>query len=252
MYEPEERLIHDGLEHGKGSFAQEHLARYKFAFKYCRDKKILDIACGTGYGSFLLADNCNAEVHGADISQKSISIARNSNAHPNIVYKVTDACDLPYTDNLFDIVISFETIEHIENQHKFLSELSRVLKPNGTLVISTPNRKVTRELGIHNKYHKKELTFSELDSLLKGNFQNIDYYGQRHVDAGPCTLKKIVKIINNVPLLGVLRNLLPEKLRHAAGQRIDGLRHDFGICQVQNHGNYLYLVAVAEKLARVS
>ncbi|MBN9392753.1 MAG: methyltransferase domain-containing protein [Chloroflexi bacterium] len=86
---------------------------------------------------------------------------------------------MPVEDNSLDVVVSFETIEHHDKHDEMLSEIKRILRPDGLLIISSPNRVIYSEAAdFHNPYHVKELDFEELDTLLKKYFSNISYYGQ--------------------------------------------------------------------------
>jgi len=147
----------------------EHMARYFFAGQFVAGKKVLDIASGSGYGSRHLLDRGAAKVVGVDNSREAIEYSREKYRMPGIEFIIADAAKLPLKDDIFDIVVSFETIEHLDGQEKFLSEIKRVLKPNGLLVISTPNV-VAFPKG--NTFHKKELNSSEFTSLLSKNFRH--------------------------------------------------------------------------------
>ena len=109
----------------------EHLHRYVFALEFCKGKRVLDAACGEGYGTAVLASQAKS-VTGVDISSEAINhaSARYSD-RPGVQFEVADCCDLPFEDNSFDLVVSFETIEHLEGQEKMLASFRRVLVDNG-------------------------------------------------------------------------------------------------------------------------
>ena len=157
----------------------EHINRYIFANTVVKDKKVLDAACGTGYGSALMAKTA-ASVFGVDISDEAISYAKNNYNAPNISFSVADIASLPFEDNFFDVVISFETIEHVDTQkqEKFLSEVKRTLKNDGIFIVSTPNRDVYKNRG-ENHFHVAELSFAEFKSFLDGKFQNVKIFSQK-------------------------------------------------------------------------
>jgi len=119
----------------------EHIFRYEFA-KDFTGERVLDIACGSGYGSEVLLKNNNSikEIVGIDISNNSIEYARSNYNFPETSYYVDD-CLNPNLSNIygtFDTIISFETIEHFEGDEPFVKNLFNLLKPDGTLIISTP------------------------------------------------------------------------------------------------------------------
>lgn len=163
-----ERLIPGGL----GKTACEHLHRYAFCFKFVKGKKVLDIASGEGYGSNLLAKYA-AQVIGVDISAEAVSHAQKTYPRPNLSFQVGSVLDIPFPSETFDLVVSFETIEHISDHQRMISEVKRVLKPNGILIISTPEKSVySDEANYSNPYHEKELYESEFLELLSRQFQS--------------------------------------------------------------------------------
>ncbi len=139
----------------------------------------MDLACGEGYGSSFMADVALSVV-GVDISDEAVQNALATYIKPNLSYQQGSAIALDFADASFDVVVSFETIEHLAEQAEMLAEIKRVLRPNGLLVISSPNRPIySEESGEHNEYHVKELDFKEFDDLLKAQFQTVQYFGQR-------------------------------------------------------------------------
>lgn len=162
--------IHDGnLIYG------EHLARYEFVLELIKGKSVLDIASGSGYGSYLMAKHAKS-VKGVDISKEAINYASNKYSCKNLQFIVGNASTIPFEDNKFDIVTSFETLEHIdEDQAKFISEIKRVLKPGGLLIISTPNDKVVPP---GNHYHVHELNLQQFSKLVSKYFKKVDVYYQ--------------------------------------------------------------------------
>lgn len=121
----------------------DHEARYKFASRYVKGKKVLDIACGTGYGAYILCDSGADKVVGVDISSETIEFAQINYQMDGLEFKVGNILDINLPKNYFDVVICFETIEHVQSQEKAFMELKSLLKPMGSLIISSPNRKVT-------------------------------------------------------------------------------------------------------------
>ncbi|MFH1413050.1 MAG: class I SAM-dependent methyltransferase [bacterium] len=170
----DERLVVN--DHAKQNLIyNEHLARYLLASQLVRGKKVLDIACGSGYGSKLLADAGAEKVLAIDISQEAIDLAKKNYPHDRIEYIIDSAEKLEKVqDKSIDIAVSFETIEHLQNYTDFLQALARVA---GTAVISTPNKSVFNE---ENPYHVKEFTKQEFESELKKYFQNVRILEQKN------------------------------------------------------------------------
>ncbi|MCE5361415.1 MAG: class I SAM-dependent methyltransferase, partial [Acidithiobacillus sp.] len=169
-----------------GQIRYEHLHRYAFCRAYARSRKVLDIACGEGYGSALLAQEAE-EVFGVDIAPEAVIHAqkRYQRYFTNLTFRVGSATDIPYPDESFDLVVSFETIEHLAEQEQMLEEICRVLRRDGILIISTPDRSVYhRAYGVDNPFHVKELDKDSFEQLLKAHFPHVDLYGQRFLTAG--------------------------------------------------------------------
>ena len=163
-----------------GEIRHEHLHRYAWCAHLAQGKDVLDIACGEGYGAAMLAARARSLV-GVDIDEATIRHARSVYQQVgNLRFERGDAANIPLEDNSVDLVVSFETIEHHDRHREMLAEIRRVLRPDGLLVLSSPNRDVYSKLsGQHNEFHVKELDFSELDALLREQFNDIVYFGQR-------------------------------------------------------------------------
>ncbi len=158
----------------------EHWHRYAFARGFAAGKRVLDAACGEGYGSALLADAA-ADVVGVDIDEKSIAHARaRYAATPRLRYEHADATALPFADRAFDLVVSFETLEHLVAQEQLLAGFARVLDTEGVLLISSPDKRTYSELaGFRNEFHVRELYREELLALLAPHFPHVRLYGQK-------------------------------------------------------------------------
>ena len=164
----------------KGEIWIEHWHRYHFATRWVRGKGVLDVACGEGYGSALLARHA-AHVTGADLSDAAIAHAKRAYTKlANVDFLCAPCTRLPIADSSIDVAVSFETIEHIGEQEAFLEELARVLKPDGALVLSCPNKLAySDKRGFVNEFHVKELYRDELAVLLGKRFPHSFWYGQR-------------------------------------------------------------------------
>jgi len=158
----DERMVPESA--GMGTF-WEHVYRYAFACRFVGGKRVLDIACGEGYGSAALQKTGAANVIGVDVSESTCVHVRNKYG---LDAKPGTAEQIPLPDNSIDVVVSFETIEHVPDPGRFLDECVRVLAPGGMLVISTPNKEVySGRLGTRNRYHCSEMTEEEFASALR-------------------------------------------------------------------------------------
>lgn len=161
----------------------EHLARYRFAARLAGGKRVLDIGCGSGYGSAELAKVAGSVV-GLDASDEAVKHAAGSYAAPQLTFRTGDASHLPFDDGSFDLVIAFEVIEHLEDWQSLLNEAKRVLTSRGQLMVSTPNRLYyaeTRKRSGPNPFHVHEFTFEEFTAALEGSFTSVRMFLQNHV-----------------------------------------------------------------------
>lgn len=166
------------VPHCHGEIAAEHYHRYFFAASLVSGKRVLDIASGEGYGSHILAQ-CAAHVTGVDISPEAVANATEQYAGDNITFLQGSARAIPLPDASVDVVVSFETLEHLHEQEEMLQEIRRVLRDDGMLIISTPNKPVYNLSIDDNEYHVKELEREDFIALLKVQFANITLLGQK-------------------------------------------------------------------------
>jgi len=159
----------------------EHWHRYVFARRLAQGRRVLDAACGEGYGSAMLADGA-VEVVGVDIDAPSIAHARERYVRKNLRYETGDATALDFPDASFDLVVCFETLEHLEAQERLLEGFARVLSEDGLLVISSPDKHTYSEVsGFRNEFHVRELYRDELLALVQPHFKSLRLYGQKLV-----------------------------------------------------------------------
>jgi len=158
-------------------YEKEHLNRYSFAKNYVQNKNVLDIACGCGYGSYLLAKEGRAnQITGVDINEESIKYGKIKYPHSKISRICGDATSITF-DKKFDVIISFETIEHIPEYEKFLINIEKSLDKDGTFIISTPIVLKTWTTP-YNPHHVIEWSLNDFQDLIKKYFNIIDIYVQ--------------------------------------------------------------------------
>ncbi|HRG51204.1 MAG TPA: class I SAM-dependent methyltransferase [Bacteroidia bacterium] len=161
----------------------EHIHRYQEAIIYAKpNDTILDIACGNGFGSFLLSQHTTKNVIGADLSPETIAYCKQTFPSPShLSFQQLDGTKTGIPDNYFDMVVSFETIEHTTQYKEMLREFYRITKKGGTVIISTPNKAIQSPDGIvRNPFHTQEFTYFELYELLREVFDDIAFYGQQY------------------------------------------------------------------------
>ena len=156
----------------------EHAARYMFALPFVEDKSVLDIACGTGYGIAILKDEAR-HVTGVDVDAEAASQAT-AECDNKAAVLLGNGLGLPFDDNSFDVITSFETLEHLHERGKFLGELHRVLRPDGRLILSTPNANYTMPVNgkPSNPFHIFEYAPGDLSEELERYFNLDKFLGQ--------------------------------------------------------------------------
>jgi len=160
----------------EGEIRHEHLHRYFFAMQFCVGKTVLDIASGEGYGSALLATVAE-RVMGVDASDEAVKHAIESYTGHNLSFHRGVATDLPVPASTIDVVVSFETLEHLTGHQEFLRDIKRVLRPGGLLVLSTPDHEFFAS-SPPNPYHLKELVRAGFQSLIGEHFRNAAFFVQ--------------------------------------------------------------------------
>jgi len=222
----------------------QHIARYEFARSFVRDMVVADVACGTGYGSYDLLKSGGAKrIVGVDISEEAIRYAGEHYKADGLEFVQGDATSLNLGEEQFDVVVSFETIEHIGLCDRYLDELFRVLTPSGTAIISTPNSRFSQ----YNPYHINEFSPREFHSLLSQRFLVCRLIGQCHLTFARRTR---VRLNKSLPRLMGLLGVVPKWLKHAIiGVRRENPRYVDADFKVGNEDmrNCVYLIAVCKK-----
>jgi len=210
-----ERIVPDTKEWD--AYYANHIYRYEFAAKKINNpKRVLDAACGVGYGSKFLCEKLNAPVLGVDIDENSLSIARDRFKEVNVQFQKEDCEKLENVDGVFTHVISFETFEHLKYPEKFLEGAYILLELGGQLILSTPNASVTSPNRVVNwKFHEKEYLASEIiDMMQSAGFKHIQLYGQAYSELGLLkkAFRKELNRIHHNPFIR-LGKLIQKKLR---------------------------------------
>ena len=158
--------------------AIHHLHRYAIALDYIENKKVLDIASGEGYGSSLLSSKA-AFVYGVDIDEEVVNFSSKKYKSDNIKFLVGSASQIPIESQSVDVVVSFETIEHHDKHKEMFIEMKRVLKPDGILIMSSPDKLNYSDVPkFNNPFHVKELYREEFKALISLHFNHVEMYYQ--------------------------------------------------------------------------
>lgn len=232
----------------------EHISRYHFASRLCRFKRVIDLGCGSGYGSAELARVAD-HVTGIDVDPATIEEARATYPLPNLQFQTASVTQLPFDDGYFHTGVCFEVIEHLADFRALLSEARRVISPSGAFVVSTPNKlyyEESRKLAGPNPFHAHEFTFEEFKAALAEFFPHQTYFVQNHASsvvflplenkagaetkieseiADPATAHFFLAVCAAKPLLGnpsyifipKAANVLAEREKHIA--RLEGELH---------------------------
>jgi 2-polyprenyl-3-methyl-5-hydroxy-6-metoxy-1,4-benzoquinol methylase len=156
-----------------------HTADYETAALLARGKTVLDLGCNAGHGTHILGRACE-RITGVDVSPAAIAAAESRHASDNVHFRLVDGMSLPFAAQSFDLITSFQVIEHLADYDIYLNEISRVLKPSGLLLITTPNAAIRVHAGQKpwNPFHVREFRASELGDLLKARFDCVQVLGQ--------------------------------------------------------------------------
>ena len=162
----------------------EHLARYTFAARLARGKRVLDLGCGAGYGTAELARYALSAI-GADVAAEAVDFARDHYRESNLLFEQASCTALPHPAASFDLVVAFEVIEHLADWRELLTEARRLLAPSGQFIVSTPNKLYyTESRGREgaNPFHVHEFEFDEFRAELEAVFPHVTLFLENHVE----------------------------------------------------------------------
>ena len=203
---------------------QEHAIRYLFASQFTTSKTVLDAACGSGYGSDILLKSGAKKIVGIDNSSEAIEYCEKNYKNENLEFKKMD-CEKITLNTDFDVVVSFETIEHLKNQDNFLSQIKNTLKNDGVFIVSTPN---TDNYPSNNPFHYKEFTESEFKLFLGKYFSNITIFYQYYPSS--MGISKPIDVMNDLKI----------NFFNAKNNNLDDISEKFNLSN--SHG--LFFIAV--------
>lgn len=180
-YDPtSERVTVDAYQAHEGDYLIYlfHLATYDFAVPYADGRRVLDFGCGTGYGAYRIATKCKS-ITGVDVAGDAIGFAQARYPGENLDFRQIMPVDdepLPFGDGSFDMVLSFQVIEHVPDPDHYLAEARRVLTDDGVMIVATPDRRTRLLPGQRpwNRYHLVEYTPDELSNKLRGHFARVE------------------------------------------------------------------------------
>lgn len=200
-----------------------YLARYLFAARSVTGKRVLDAGCGLGYGAALLAEKGAREVVGIDVSPEAIEYATHHYRRANVSFRLMNCEKLEFRNGTFGLVSAVELVEHLKHPEMFVAEAARVLKRDGLLIASTPNR---ARSGGHsskwfNPYHEHELFYEELSDLLGRHFSRVEIFGERIRNPDfQQYYESVDRFRRRIPFS--VRRLVPNRIRILVRQRLFG------------------------------
>lgn len=250
-----ERYIPDEFNDSE-YISQMHLKRYEFAIPFIKGKDVIDIACGEGYGSNKMSE-FSKTILGIDIDSEVINYAKDRYKKNNIRFYVGSVEMINEPNQSVDVVISFETIEHVGRkiQKKFLKEVIRVLRPGGLFIVSTPDKDISGEG--HNEFHVCEMNKKGLCKLLSNYFYSIELYGQDIRKYGNKTFLFLIRVLHKLIKLDrfkIRHKIFPKKLRSSVDSGIIDVatvgtnkENDLFPTRISDDETAMFLVAVCKK-----
>jgi len=215
---------------------------YNFVIPYIKNKIILDLGCGSGYGTYYLSTEGAKHIIGIDISKEAIEYCKREYIADNLQYGIMDGSRLGFKDNSFDVIVSFQVIEHIENVDEYLSEVYRATR---IFIVSTPNKAILRA---KNPFHVTEFNLNELQVLLQSIFHRVNIFGIYPDDKLQNLGNKVAKTeayIDNLMLRPFIR-LIPIRIKRLLSARFFKI-NDKAFSVSENTSDCLDFIAVCVK-----
>lgn len=222
-------MVHTGERYRPtGSLDQldaSHITNYLFAEQFIEDKIVLDSGCGYGYGCDLLAKSGAKRIFGIDVSKEAMRFNKRYYNMANLDFIVMDVHNLAFKDGSFDVVVSFEVIEHILKTDQYTSEICRILKKDGSCIISTPNKQVSSP-GVTKPifpFHVHEFYANELYTLLNQYFKKVAILGKEISNNDKARQErkyreslrfKVISRLSQYEPIRILAKILPLKVKH--------------------------------------
>jgi ubiquinone/menaquinone biosynthesis C-methylase UbiE len=227
----ERLIVKEGAENDPNYL--RHMAAYRFAGRFVKEKIVLDSGCGSGYGAHYLAINGANKVTGVDQSEEAITYARSRYRCANLEFEIGGVGNLTYPDETFDVVTSFQVIEHLKEPERLLKETQRVLKKCGIAFISTPNKQTYSPGTIQpqNPFHIREFYFDEFKSLLSAYFNQVEILGVNQSNKVDHLAKqknqslyiRLERLAHRIRALSIINNIIPKQLKRFLTPTIKGL-----------------------------
>jgi ubiquinone/menaquinone biosynthesis C-methylase UbiE len=194
-------------------------------------ERVIEIGFGEGYGTHILSTGCR-EIVALEIEPEIVAYADEKYRSENCVFKLYDGSTIPFPDESFDVAVSFQVIEHVDNDLHFVSELHRVLKKGGRLYLTTPNKRLRLKPGQKpfNRFHKREYYSHELESILRTSFRAVKLFGANARESiRQIELERLQRgpLLELILQLGIHR-ILPISLEKVAARLFFAPRHQRG------------------------
>ncbi len=220
--------------------SEPHIAAYEFASKWVTEgETVLDLACGTGYGAERLEQASAGRIIGVDYSREAVHYARTHFGNGSGGFIVGDGLRCGLRDDAFDLIVCMQTIEHVPDAGLFLTEMTRILREAGTMLISTPNKvfySPDAEKPL-NPYHVVEFTIETLRQLLSNHFAHVEVFGQQPQNAlVKATAKRwappavVRRLLLKLPFV---QNYFASNVSTFVSEEVAGCRNFFAVCSRQ-------------------
>jgi SAM-dependent methyltransferase len=217
--------------------------RHVFAYEYAKrligsETTVLEVGCGEGYGTTLLAQVA-AQVTGLDVDAQTIAHAAEKYRRQGLEFKHYDGHRMPFADSCFDVVVSFQVVEHVHDDSWFAAEAARVTKPGGVFILTTPNRSYRLRPGQKpwNRFHLREYDASSLEATLHSHFTDVSIRGVRgSAEVQRIEHARVAWALRKGPV-SAIRRVMPEWSRRALGGLLRTFRRQTG-AEASDHARY--------------